>query len=711
MNNKAFISYSHKDRETAEKIAKTIGASCDIDVWIDNRLRGGESFSKVIATRISQSDYFVFVASANSVNSKWCYDELEYAKSEKLTIVAIWIEDVHSSVIPPEVKFIIGKTHYIYHHRLTDGEFEAAVINVFSDMDGNQAETAVESAVERESEWSSKYFLEAEKLAKIKILLSEEKKGRYSTCFESENAVLLGMAYELGIGTESDLTKAGVYYRAAIHAGNVDGKYLYATLKLGKCETEEEKEKYRKDRIEAAEQGSALALTYLGDDYYFGQNGFKKDLKTAYSYWQKAANESVAAMYYLAFGYKHGEIVEKDVELAYIYALQAAEKGFPRAFRILGFIYQADELFPREYEKAIKMFDEAFKRNDYLSVSYKGFIYGLLEDEEKRVECYEQALKYAEEGKIKSGTPFYRYGLLCAKGQGVPEDKVKAVEYYLKAAERKHSTCLKYVVNEIMRLEDSEKKTEFLKRAFELNCEGAALRLATIEKGDRKNNDLPEKAIEYYTSGAENGDVRCMVALIRNYGRHFSGELTKEQHLEALKWFEKFFADTENTYFNYLREKKILSSLYFAYGYELLSSFSTDLKKDLEAAVLQFEKALKENIHILPDVAKLAVQVVTMQTAVEFKQPLDIDNITAMLTMIEKYLEIYSNYGSCLTGKYDNFNTLTITLNLISCYNQLSKCYSNGINVKRDKLLAAKYAMESERLTALKNKLTLTNNN
>lgn len=73
---KLFISYSHKDLETAEKIAK-IYEAMDIDVFFDkHRLKSGYIFSEEIFNYIKASDTFVLCWSENAAQSDYVKKEI-----------------------------------------------------------------------------------------------------------------------------------------------------------------------------------------------------------------------------------------------------------------------------------------------------------------------------------------------------------------------------------------------------------------------------------------------------------------------------------------------------------------------------------------------------------------------------------------------------------------------------------------------------------
>ena len=129
MNDGIFVSYSHNDSAAVEKIVAVLEEVSGNEVWFDYKLRGGENYFSVIANKIIENKYFVFVVSKSSVESEWCMRELEFAASEKRRIIAIWLEDI---TIAPRIKLIIQNTHYINRYSATDTLFRDAVASVFS---------------------------------------------------------------------------------------------------------------------------------------------------------------------------------------------------------------------------------------------------------------------------------------------------------------------------------------------------------------------------------------------------------------------------------------------------------------------------------------------------------------------------------------------------------------------------------------------------
>ena len=106
MNNGVFISYSRKDLEEVKKIKYEIDKEVGIDCWMDlDGIESGEQFEDVIIEAISNSDIVLFMMSANSMQSPWALDELDFAKHEKKRVVLVSIDNA-------EMK---GKFYFRYH--------------------------------------------------------------------------------------------------------------------------------------------------------------------------------------------------------------------------------------------------------------------------------------------------------------------------------------------------------------------------------------------------------------------------------------------------------------------------------------------------------------------------------------------------------------------------------------------------------------------
>lgn len=687
MRDGVFVSYSHKDVKVVEQIVSIIREKSGKEVWFDHKLRGGENYFSAIANQIIENKYFVFVVSENSVMSDWCLRELEFAASEKRHVIAIWLDNIN---ISPRIKLVIQNTHYINWFSTPNQLFTESIEQAFSGEFINFHASATDSDHDDVIPKNKRYFLDSESIKRLQELLRAEEKEQHSICFEGENANLLGIAYELGILVDADPKKASLYYKASKYAGNLDGLYLYSALKR---QEEPNNADYLADMLEAAEKGSVLALTHVGDSYYYGENGLPVNQSKAYEYFEKAARKSgIAAMYYTAYGYRKGEFLPKDFELAYMYALKAKEHGFPRAYRLLAFMYEAGQYVDKDLQKAVDMYEEAIKRGDYLSLCYQGYVYGELGQIDKKVELYRKAHEYAENGEIKSGVPYYRMAILYDDGIGVEHHPETAVAFYFKAAERSHKNARKWAVPCIKKIEGD--KTELLQRAFELECEGAAYELGIIERDKRtdKKERLSEAAVKYFEAGAELGDMYCVQELLSDFAVVVGKGKTKEDRTAAIRWFRFLFANADVEFIEACRKYDILSTYYYAYAIEL--DYDNDVNvKDREFVLFNFKKSVEESPRFLRNIIHFAVNGYLFPSESGSGLAIDVPHAEEVLAFASEHLQEYYEYikekePDTYKDEYEEAKEL-----LKKGYRFISDCYTSGKNVSaKDKEKAKKYS-------------------
>ena len=674
-----FVSYSHDDKDDVSKIVDIISTRTDEALWYDKKLRGGDLYFSVIAREISENDKFLFVVSKNSVTSNWCLQELQFAMSENKKIIAVWLENIE---IPIDVKFIIQNTHYVLWNR-NDERFADEIIRCFSRK--NKIEKAV---TEVEDPVTDKYFITKNDAEQIIRLLKAEKENKYSICFESENAILLGFAYELGIHTEKDLLKASFYYQVAKFKKNTDAQYFYASLMLGKDPAN--REQYLQEMKDAAEQGGFYAMTAYGDLCYDGRCGTPQNQEYAIELWKKAAElGSAEAQYYMAYSYSYGDYVEKNDCLALMYALNSVEHEFPRAYRILGTIYEYGKFVNADLEMAKMYFKEAIARNDYISVYRLGCIYYFDEKNySESVKLFRQAVDYADEGKIKNGNPYLYYGMSLFYGDGIEEDKETAIEYYFKAVEKNCKRAKQYIADRISEAYPDEKGIELLKKACRFDCSRAEYKIAQYYL---KKKDL-KMAVSWFKKGAGKGCADCLDELIKTYSVVL-GDKSRNTYTNrklALKYYQ--------LYLSLAGEKDSLEESLHEYYYSYAMELSCDEESpDIDLAVIYFEKALKKNISCLGKVIWFAVEGFLFNEVKFNGLKKNVENCEKILNEVLKYVTDYHNTLAESTADEssnveENIEELKKVYQLCKKgYIKMSEMYRKGEKVEENKEKADKY--------------------
>ncbi|HEY9602254.1 MAG TPA: TIR domain-containing protein, partial [Allocoleopsis sp.] len=95
-----FISYADADRETMEKIRRSLRRE-SITVWTNTTdIQTGEAFEEAIQRGIEQADNVVYLLSPESVTSYFARKELEYALSLNKRIIPVLVRELSSELIP-----------------------------------------------------------------------------------------------------------------------------------------------------------------------------------------------------------------------------------------------------------------------------------------------------------------------------------------------------------------------------------------------------------------------------------------------------------------------------------------------------------------------------------------------------------------------------------------------------------------------------------
>lgn len=95
-----FVSYSSRDKDRVTQLTQDL-QDADEQVWLDQRLAGGDAWWRAILEQIRGCDVFVFALSQNSIESKPCRAELHYAQQLGLPILPVQVGSVDSMQLNP----------------------------------------------------------------------------------------------------------------------------------------------------------------------------------------------------------------------------------------------------------------------------------------------------------------------------------------------------------------------------------------------------------------------------------------------------------------------------------------------------------------------------------------------------------------------------------------------------------------------------------
>ena len=590
----AFLSYSHLDAAAADKLAAIISEELEFPIWYDHRLRGGDKYHNIIAEQILDHEYFIFLVSPNSVSSDFCAMELGFARSEKRKILAVWLEKCD---LTPGIKLIISSLHHIYTFALTpEGlrkELRRALLEGDLSPDNGDAAADSERSTER-----YKYFLGTAETKKIRQLLQLEQQGKYSACYEPEAAVLLGMAYELGIHAEKNEHTAQYYYHIATHKGSADGEYLYLALQLEQSKADIPTTAERMYQL--AEQGSVLAMVYWGEDLYYGRYYQRPDKATAYRWWRRAAElHHPEAQYLLAHAYQMGDGVESDPMLAMMYARESEEGGVPRAHRLQGSLHRQGQFIKKDPDAAIACYQKAVDMGDYLSLALMGDVEWSRGNHTLAVEHYQKAIEYAEAGKAKGGAPYFGMGQAYRTGSGVEKDPRKACEMFLKGAQRGHTKSKNLAAQTIYQeLSDASEQLPLLEEASRYDCRQAEFHIAKLL--EKKHHGPCAEALKWYDLGVSKGDVEAMQCAMEYYGvtTKFPAFRNREKALSVMRLFFSLWDANRTEIKKKFKRNSRIAHYYSLYALELATEPGRG-KPDRNLSLFYIKKTLEDESGML----------------------------------------------------------------------------------------------------------------
>ena len=99
-----FLSYADEDRATMEKIRNSLRRE-SITVWTNKTdIQTGEAFEEAINRGIEQADNLIFLLSPDSINSTYCQQELDLARSLHKRIIPVLVRETDLMQVPSALR-------------------------------------------------------------------------------------------------------------------------------------------------------------------------------------------------------------------------------------------------------------------------------------------------------------------------------------------------------------------------------------------------------------------------------------------------------------------------------------------------------------------------------------------------------------------------------------------------------------------------------
>jgi hypothetical protein len=105
---RVFISYARRDLDAVEQLRADLARS-NVETWFDRELEGGEKWWATILDQVKSCDLFVVALSPDSVASRACRAEFDYAKALDRPFLPVMVRPVNVALAPDP----IGETQVV----------------------------------------------------------------------------------------------------------------------------------------------------------------------------------------------------------------------------------------------------------------------------------------------------------------------------------------------------------------------------------------------------------------------------------------------------------------------------------------------------------------------------------------------------------------------------------------------------------------------
>ena len=529
----AFISYSHKDKKTAQKLHKRLRSyhlpSALIhshpelpkklgDVFLDEAALVAKegSLTESLREYLDESNYLILICSPDSANSPYVNDEGEYFMKigRRHHIVPLIVRGVPRSKDPNAECFVpaildlprelepLGIDLKTYGERDSFLRIIATTLNL--DLDNF---ISIEA---RERKRKAMIFSSMAAVIALGIGVLSWYSIYTKKLYDSSTQYFHALTY-----MKKDEAKAIEWFEKAAANGHIGAQVQLAAIYAKSSDHAKAAELLEKaaDNVHVdviSNVKSTDAQFVLGIMHKKGL-GVKQDYAKAMKWYQKAAengNNDVQLQYELGYMYENGLGVEQDYVKAAEWYEKAAINGHLLAQYNLGYFYDEGLGVKQDYVKAAEWYEEAAINGHPEAQVFLGAMYedgvGVKQNYVKAVEWYQKA---ADNGNSEAQCIL---GEMYENGKGITQDYATAVEWYQKAAASGNADaqCFlagMYVLGHGVE-QDYAKAAEWYQKAADNGNSTAQYFLGSMYYNGRGVEHDCAKAKKWYQKAAYNGD-------------------------------------------------------------------------------------------------------------------------------------------------------------------------------------------------------------
>ena len=205
----------------------------------------------------------------------------------------------------------------------------------------------------------------------------------------------LGQMFKLGLGTDSDVTKAIEYFRRSAEMNNKNGLFEYGKALLIGEHIPQDTDSALKILEKAVKLKNSNAKRFLALEYISGEH-LEQDIEKGIALLTECADSGdVIACYRLGKIYLQGEIMSQNLDKAEKYLLLAEDSEY--AQYALAKLYLQEEKY--DIQKAVNYFEKSADKNHWASYQLgRIYLFGAKDIERDKEQAIEWFTKSANDG-------------------------------------------------------------------------------------------------------------------------------------------------------------------------------------------------------------------------------------------------------------------------------------------------------------------------
>ncbi|MDA1372178.1 MAG: TIR domain-containing protein [Proteobacteria bacterium] len=149
-----FVSYCRADSEDVYAELEQLHKE-GVNIWFDSGIKPGHVWTEELAKALKNSSCFVYFITPQSVVSKYCLDELQFARTNDINVLAIHLVE---TALPDSLEFSLGRYQAILRYQLTENKYREQCLTAIRNGLSNYPVTILPDILTRRLNLQSRKF-------------------------------------------------------------------------------------------------------------------------------------------------------------------------------------------------------------------------------------------------------------------------------------------------------------------------------------------------------------------------------------------------------------------------------------------------------------------------------------------------------------------------------------------------------------------------